>query len=377
MIVELFAGCGGASEGIRRALPDTPAVGIEWETTACRTRRAASHTTIRADVATYPTEPFIGKVSGMWASPPCPDFSAAGRRRGVAGKSGSLIFEVLRWALALRPMWLACEQVPEALSWWKQFGRQLEDEAGYSTWAGILCAADYEAPLPWVSMAEGLGWGAAGPSAYRRTQGAGMVARHGARRDRPADEPAPTVTSKTRSDTLRVRATATMKERRRESDAPAPAPALAFGHNASGWEWVVNTRQRSLKGGGRTVDYKRSVERPSPTLTAQIGGFWQWEQPATTVCGDPRIGARRHHDHGQQLTGAITTDELRAGDAGDADGTEPIKLTVEEALLLQGFPADYPVRGSRTRQFEQIGNACPPAMVEAIVRALMTPAGGH
>ena len=223
MILELFAGCGGAGLGIRRACSDTPSVGIEWDETACRTRSAAGLATIRADVATYPTEPFVGKVVGLWASPPCPDFSAAGRRRGIEGTSGHLIFEVLRWSLALRPTWIACEQVPPVLPWWQHFARALEAE-GYYTWAGILCAADYGVPqerrrailmahaerpvappvpthtedprpdlfggelLPWVSMAEGLGWGATGgPSPTvtaggTKTGGAEPLARGG--RDR-------------------------------------------------------------------------------------------------------------------------------------------------------------------------------------------------
>lgn len=194
-MLELFAGSGGASEGIRRACPDMPAVGIEWDAAACATRRAAGLLTIRADVAAYPVEPFIGRVTGLWLSPPCPDFSSAGKRAGIEGTSGHLIFQVLRWTLALRPTWLACEQVPEVLPWWRHFARQLEREAGYKTWTGVLCAADYGVPqeryravlmahadrpvqppepthaetphpsmfgdelAPWVSMAEGLGWG--------------------------------------------------------------------------------------------------------------------------------------------------------------------------------------------------------------------------
>jgi DNA (cytosine-5)-methyltransferase 1 len=198
IVLELFAGCGGASEGIRRAFPDVPAIGVELDSTACATRRAAGHLTIQADVAELPTEPFKGRVLGLWMSPPCPDFSSAGRRKGVEGTSGHLIFQVLRWTLALRPTWLACEQVPPVLPWWQHFATTLQAE-GYFTWAGILCAADYGVPqeryrailmahaerpvqppmpthaerphpdlfsgtepLPWVSMAEGLGWGATG-----------------------------------------------------------------------------------------------------------------------------------------------------------------------------------------------------------------------
>jgi DNA (cytosine-5)-methyltransferase 1 len=56
--------------------------------------------------------------------------------------------------------------------------------------------------------------------------------------------------------------------------------------------------------------------------------------------------------------------------AGDYSVSEPIRLTIAEALILQGFPADYPVQGSRTKQFEQIGNAVPPPLAAAIVAAL-------
>ena len=193
-----------------------------------------------------------------------------------------------------------------------------------------------------------------------------MTDRYGERPDTPADQPAPTITSKARSDTLRVKRTAAMRERERAVD--KPAPALSFGHNAAGWEWVVNTRQKSLKGGQRTEDYKRESGRPSPTLTVQASGFWQWEKPATTVAGDPRITARCHHEDGSQGANPKTTSQVQSG---DYEGTEPIKLTVVEALLLQGFPPDYPVQGSRTKQFEQVGNAVPPALAQAIVTALL------
>ena len=87
MIVDLFAGPGGwdfaaAELGMRP-------VGIEWDESACLTRRAAGHRTIRTDVKHYPTAPFIG-AEGVIASPPCPDFSTAGKRAGITGKSGRL-----------------------------------------------------------------------------------------------------------------------------------------------------------------------------------------------------------------------------------------------------------------------------------------------
>lgn len=184
-------------------------------------------------------------------------------------------------------------------------------------------------------------------------------------------EPAMTHThTHTQDLVLRVKPTATMHGR--ERPVSEPAPALSFGHNSAGWGWVVNTRQKSLKGGQRTEDYKREAERPSPTLTGQAGGFWQWERPATTVCADPRIPAPGYRTGSERsLTPATPATPAALAAAGNQDGTEAIKLTVEEALILQGFRPDYPLQGSRSKRFEQIGNAVPPPVAAAVLRQLL------
>ena len=48
-----------------------------------------------------------------------------------------------------------------------------------------------------------------------------------------------------------------------------------------------------------------------------------------------------------------------------------MRVTVDEALILQGFPRDYPVQGTKTQCFQQIGNAIPPPLAEAILRSLV------
>lgn len=53
-------------------------------------------------------------------------------------------------------------------------------------------------------------------------------------------------------------------------------------------------------------------------------------------------------------------------------GTEPVKLTIEEGLILQSFRPDYPVQGTRTKQWEQIGNAIPPLLAAAVLGELIS-----
>lgn len=211
LILDLFAGPGGWSEGARAL--GLSEIGVEWDAAACATRRAAGHLTIRADVSQYPTAPFVGRIAGLIASPPCTAFSVAGNGTGSAVINDLceavrdcawtamrdhpptvwLPLEVGRWVDALRPEWVACEQVPPALPLWEAYVPWLRT-LGYSVWCGVLNAADYGVPqtrkraflmgsrtrvaqppeathgrepqaglfgelLPWVSMAEALGWG--------------------------------------------------------------------------------------------------------------------------------------------------------------------------------------------------------------------------
>lgn len=223
--VDLFAGPGGWDEGARSLGVVT--VGVEMEDRACRTAKAAGHARIRADVASLPTDPMVGKVTGLIASPPCQDFSIAGAKAGIEGDKGHLMAQVMRWSTALRPEWIACEQVPPVLPYWEDYAYRLR-ALGYATWTGVLNAADYgvpqtreravlmasrvrpvTAPEPthaqheepaglfgpgrqrWVSIEdvrpERRGWELHG------LRGAGMTERHGERPGRRSDEPAFTV----------------------------------------------------------------------------------------------------------------------------------------------------------------------------------------
>ncbi|MCX4400472.1 DNA cytosine methyltransferase [Streptomyces sp. NBC_01764] len=47
-----------------------------------------------------------------------------------------------------------------------------------------------------------------------------------------------------------------------------------------------------------------------------------------------------------------------------------VKITVGQAALLQGFPEDWHFAGGKTARYRQIGNAAPPAVGEALGRAV-------
>lgn len=374
MILDLFAGAGGWEEGARTIGHHGPVVGIEHDTAACRTAVAAGHPRIRADVTTYPTGPFVGRTAGLIASPPCQAWSMAGNRKGEADRTNChaladrmaagdddttwtawederspLVCQPVRWVRDLHPEWVALEQVPPVASLWEHFARILRGW-GYSVWTGDLLAADYGVPQTrlrrilmasrvrtvtppepthaehptgtdlfggdgralWVSMADALSWSDADTVKYPRGQG--ITERHGDREPWTSTEPAPTVTTKARC-WLRMGNQANSAVRH----ITEPAPTVLFGHRANAVDW------------------------------------WH-TRPATTVVGSycPDVIS---------APGYRTSVSQQNAEGG-------VRVTVAEAGILQSFRPDYPWQGSRTRQFLQVGNACPPKLAAHVLAAL-------
>lgn len=48
---------------------------------------------------------------------------------------------------------------------------------------------------------------------------------------------------------------------------------------------------------------------------------------------------------------------------------DSVHLTIEEAKVLQGFPSDFVLTGTKTAQFLQVGNAVPPLMATLLAKA--------
>lgn len=405
-VIDLFAGIGGWELNLPENIP---VVGIELEKHACATRGAAGLATIRGDVRQLLQKDMRGKIMGLLGSPPCQTFSAAGRRTGVSDvtkvvevvmssprrqfedwnyqrafsdERTSLVLEPLRWATVLQPEFICLEQVRSVLPIWEAMALRL-NTFGYSTWTGVLNAADYGVPQtrqrafliasrqtlvgrppvthtktpvdatlfssgdlePWVTMAEALGWGANGrPSVTvtgggTATGGAEPLAHAKRFRESCGDDWV-----------LHTNRDQKPDGSRQTREVSEPAPTLT-GKAGGQWQWKVNTRGNRRTQGGNEFD----ADEPSWAVTSKTRSWWRY-RPATTVCGDPRLSWPGHHD-------------VNARSLSPEHGA--IKLTVPEALVLQSFPADYPVQGSMTAQFLQVGNAVPPVLAEHVLKQVL------
>ena len=93
------------------------------------------------------------------------------------------------------------------------------------------------------------------------------------------------------------------------------------------------------------------------------GKDWVDERPATTVAGDSRVHPGGHKTNAEDEAAGRTDYDGRAG-------KNAVRVTVQQAAVLQGFRADYPFQGSRTAQYTQVGNAVPPPLAGAIGHAV-------
>ena len=52
------------------------------------------------------------------------------------------------------------------------------------------------------------------------------------------------------------------------------------------------------------------------------------------------------------------------------DGERPRRMSVKECLIIQGFPEDYPLKGSLIHKYSQVGNAVPPPLMQKIAECI-------
>ncbi|WP_324056954.1 DNA cytosine methyltransferase [Aeromonas caviae] len=121
IVVDNFAGGGGASTGIEMALGRSPEIAINHDPDAI-----SMHTVNHPDTEHYcesvwdivPRDVVAGRPVGLvWLSPDCKHFSKAKGSTPVSKKIRGLAWVTLRWAATVRPRVIMLENVEEFQTW--------------------------------------------------------------------------------------------------------------------------------------------------------------------------------------------------------------------------------------------------------------------
>lgn len=155
LIVDSFAGGGGASTGIELALGRSPDFAINHDSEALALHAANHPGTVHLSKNIYKVDPIevVGarKVGLLWASPDCKHFSKAKGGKPVKREIRDLAWTVVLWAKRVRPRVIILENVEEFQTW----GPLIETEKGvmpcpvrkgetFNEWIGALRKHGYK-----------------------------------------------------------------------------------------------------------------------------------------------------------------------------------------------------------------------------------------
>lgn len=165
IIVDNFAGGGGASTGIEMATGMSVDIAINHDPAAIAMHKANHPDTEHYCESVWDVDPVKAckgrKVGLAWFSPDCKHFSKAKGGKPVEKKIRGLAWIVLKWAALVRPRVIILENVEEFQTWgpvrkgkpvkskkgqtYQKWRKQLED-LGYLVDTNELVACDYGAP---------------------------------------------------------------------------------------------------------------------------------------------------------------------------------------------------------------------------------------
>lgn len=316
---ELFAGPGGISHAAEAL--GIHLTGIEWDDNAVATRKAAGLATIHGDVRKHsPTDhPHEGILA---AGPPCQTYTIAGAGSGRA-ETARIIAAVhtLKPGEHVDPAEFADERtalVLEPLRWILE-----ADFDGHPYRAIVLEQVPAVLPIwqAYCTALERMGYSAVCGVLNAEEYGVPQTRRRAA------------------------------LVARLDADAALPEP----------------THRRYRKG------LRQKADKPGLIPWRSMADALPDRGPFTIISnygtgGDPKNRGRRTcHEPAFTVTGKISRSRLV-----DSHGNDLPRFTHSEAGALQGFPHLYPWSGNDISQ--QIGNACPPPLAEALLRAATQPA---
>ncbi|MBM4481850.1 DNA cytosine methyltransferase [Rhodococcus hoagii] len=131
---------------------------------------------------------------------------------------------------------------------------------------------------------------------------------------------------------------------------------------------VGNVLYESISSGGwsQAVEWARQANRLAPTL---VGGSWERGGADLGPTGSKTAWARMGVDAGTVADRVPGSDFVWIPDGGRGG---MVKLTVDQAAILQGFPPSWTIAGRKTARYRQVGNAMPPPLAKALGTAIRT-----
>lgn len=375
--VDLFAGCGGFSVGLRAA-GWTSIAEVEIDNWACETLRAnfPESRVLEADIRTIADEDILalGSVDLIVGGPPCQGFSVAGSTQfGVDDPRNELFRWFLHWVQLLQPRVAMIENVPAILGRSTIDGtvvnavRETLAPFGYRVDAKVLNSADYGVPQSrrraFIVMTRGKG-DFKFPSA---TNGNASVQTDLFDHLRPY-----TTVGQALSDLPEIDAG-------EGSDEPVPYPVPA-----------QNDYQRVCRGQQRAVANHVAMKH-----TARLVERFRMIAPGQSLKDVPQSHGQIANRTGEKVDKPFKYNNYRLASEKPSlaipasfqslflHPTRHRNLTAREAARLMGFSDDFIFRGKRTTmsweknlsQYNQIGNAvCPPvarALGQEVLKYLM------
>lgn len=346
-MVDLFAGCGGLTEGFRTAGYE-PVFAVESHPHAAATYAANFGDHVLCGKIEETGQADFPDADLIVGGPPCQGFSNLGRRDPDDTRN-RLWTEYSRVVAIVRPKVFVLENVPRFLKsdQFTLLQREITDGAlrDYELTSGVVNAADFGVP-------------------QRRSRAIVIGSRTGR-----ASLPIPTHADDSEWVGLRealsgipFEPTASALPRRELTNGiPGPFTADELHLRRNPRSFSIE-RYSYIPPGGNRFNLPDRLKPPcwlnKATGTSDVMGRLEWDKPALTIRTEfwkPEKGRALHPEWS----------------ATDPDKSVNRSITHWEAARIQSFPDEFIWCGTRAEIARQIGNAVPPRLAEAIGRSLL------